>query len=122
MRSEPERDVTVGRAIQYDFVGSLEFLFVVIGGQPADDDPVVAPKSLPAKDNVTSHRAAQLLVYREEAQKFIRRGPVELGALDELLPQLGMGAQVLQGQCGLRCGGVDAAGDEVPENVEQLRV
>jgi hypothetical protein len=94
MRSEPERDVTVGRTIQHDFVGSLEFLFVVIGGQPADDDPVVAPKSLPAKDNVTSHRAAQLLVDREEAQKFICRGPVELGALNELLPQLGMGAQV----------------------------
>ncbi len=42
--------------------------------------------------------------------------------VDELLPQLRVGAQVQQGQRGLRCGGVDAAGDEIPEDVEQLFV
>ncbi len=41
MRSEPEGDVAVGGAIQNDFVGSLEFALVVVGGQPADDDLVV---------------------------------------------------------------------------------
>ena len=42
--------------------------------------------------------------------------------IDELLPQLGVGAQVQQGQRGLRCGGIDAARDEIPEDVEQLGV
>ena len=101
MRSEPECDVAVGRTVQHDLVGSLEFLFVVIGGQPADDDPVVAPKVLPAKDDVASHSAAQLLVDREVAQKFICRCAVQLGVLDELSPQLWMGTQVQQGQRGL---------------------
>src|SRR5271165_7261575 len=122
MWSEPECDVAVGRTVQHDLVGSLEFLFIVIGGQPADDDPVVASEMLPAKDDVASHRSAQLLVDREVAQKFIGRGAVELRVLNELFSQLGMGAQVQQGQRGLRCRGVDAAGDEVPENVEQLCV
>ena len=39
-----------------------------------------------------------------------------------MLAQLRVGAQVQQGQRGLRGGGVDAAGDEVPEDVEQLFV
>ncbi len=49
MRPEPEGDMTVGRAIQNDFVGSLELLLVVVGGQPADDDLVIAPQMLAAE-------------------------------------------------------------------------
>lgn len=94
VRSEPECDVAVGGAVQHDLVGSLEFLFVVIGGEPADDDSVVAPKLLLANDHVASHRAAQLLIDREIAQEFVGRGAIELGVLNELLPQLGVGAQV----------------------------
>src|SRR5690242_19174843 len=94
MRSKPKRDVAVGRPIDQDFVGSLEFLFVVIGGQPADDNPVVAPKMLSANDTIARHGAAQLLVDREVPQKFICRAAVEFGMINEPLPQVGMGAEV----------------------------
>src|ERR1700722_5811175 len=101
MRSEPECDVAVGRATQHYFVGSLELLLVVVGTQPADNAPVIAPKVLLPKNYVASHGAAQLLVDREVAQKFVCGGAMEPGMVDELLPQLRIGAQVPQGQRGL---------------------
>src|SRR6202453_622477 len=59
MWSEPEGDVAVGCPIENDFVGLLEFLLVVVGGQPADDDAVVALQVLAADGDVARHRAAQ---------------------------------------------------------------
>ena len=122
MRPEPEGHVAVGCAIQNDFVGAIELLLVVVGGQPADDDPVVFPEVLAAEFDVAGDGAAQRSVDREVAQEFVGGGAVQLGVVDELLPQFRVGAQVQQGQRGLRGGGVDAAGDQVPEDVEQLGV
>jgi hypothetical protein len=54
VRPEPEGDVAVGCPVQNHFVGSLELVLVVVGGEPADDQPVVAPKLLaPRKSRVT---------------------------------------------------------------------
>ena len=89
--------------------GSFELLLVVVGGEPADHDAVVAPQPLPAKHDVAGHGAAQLLVDREVPQELVRGGRVELGSVDELLSQLRVGAQVQQAQRRLRRRGVDAA-------------
>ena len=83
---------------------------------------VVLSEVLAVELDVAGHRAAQGLVDREVAQEFVGGGAVELRVVDELLPQLRVGAQVQQGQRGLRRGGVHAAADEVPEDVEQLLV
>ena len=120
--SQPKGQVAVGCSVQDDFVGSLELVLVVVGGKPADDDAVVFSEALAVDLDVAGDRAAQGLVDREVAQEFVGGGAVELGVVDELLAQLRVGAQVQQGQRGLRRGGVDAAGDEVPQDVEQLFV
>src|SRR5262245_58407744 len=98
MWPEPKRDVAVGCPIQHDFVGSLELSLIVVGGKPADDDLVVASKLLPPEDDVASHRAAQLLIHREVAKKLLGSGVIELGAVDELLPQIRVGTQMQQAQ------------------------
>ncbi len=100
----------------------FEFLLVVVGGQPADDEPVVFSEALAVELDVFGDRAAELLVDREVAQEFVGGGAVELGVVDELLSEVRVGAQVVEGERGLGGGGVDAAGDEVPEDVEQLFV
>lgn len=94
----------------------------MVGRQPADDDAVVLAQPLARQDNVVSYCATEGLVDREVAQEFVGGGAVELGVVDELLPEVGVGAQVQQGQRGLRGGGVDAAADQVPQDVEQLLV
>jgi hypothetical protein len=38
----------IRRPIQHDLVGALKRLLAVVGCQPADEDPVVAPQVLPA--------------------------------------------------------------------------
>jgi hypothetical protein len=55
VRPEPERDVTVGRPVQYQFVGPVELALVVIGREPADEQLVVAPKLLATEDGVATH-------------------------------------------------------------------
>ena len=102
--------------------GLVELVLVVVGGQPADDDAVVFSEALAVDFDVAGDRAAEGLVDREVAQELVGGGAVELRVVDELLPQLRVGAQVQQGERGLGGGGVDAAADEVPEDVEQLFV
>ena len=58
-------------------------------------------EALAVEDDVVSDCAAEGLVDREVAQEFVGGGAVELGVVDELLPEVGVGAQVQQGQRGL---------------------
>ncbi len=100
VRPEPERDVAVGCPVEHHLVGSLELPLVVVGREPADEHLVVAPKLLAAKDGVAAHRAAQRLVHRAIPEILVARRLVELGTIDELLPQIPVGAEVKQAQCG----------------------
>jgi hypothetical protein len=95
---------------------------VVVGRDPADEDPVVASKLLARKDRVAADGAAELFVDREVAQKLIRRGAVQRRTVDELPSQICMGAEVQKAERGQRRRRVDAAADEVPENVDELVV
>ena len=63
-----------------------------------------------------------VLVHRAVAEELVCRSAVELGTIDELLPQIRVRAEVQQAQRGQRRRGVDAAADEVPENVDELVV
>ena len=86
VRPEPERDVAIGRPVQYHFVGPVELLLVVVGREPADEHLVVPPKLLAAEHGVATHRAAQRLVDRAVPEKLVCCGAVELRVVDELLP------------------------------------
>lgn len=94
VRAQPERDVAVGCAVEDDLVGPVELGFVVVGREPAEDDPVVLSQALAAEDDVVSDCAAEGLVDREVAQELVGGGAVELGMVDELLSEVGVGAQV----------------------------
>ncbi|BCP04549.1 hypothetical protein MINTM019_20050 [Mycobacterium paraintracellulare] len=62
MRAEAECDVAVGCAVEDDLVGPVELGFVVVGREPAEDDPVVLSQALAAEDDVVSDCAAEGLV------------------------------------------------------------
>src|SRR6476660_4354539 len=122
-RCGPSPNATwVGRPGQQHVTRALELLLVVVGRDPADEHPVVASKLLARKDRVPADGAAELFVDREVAQKFIRRGAVQRGTLDELPSQIWMGAEVQKAERRQRRRRVDAAADEVPENVDELFV
>ncbi len=122
VRAQSERDVVVGRAVQQHLTRAFELLLIVVGRDPADEDPLVAPKLLARKDSVTADGAAQLFVDREVAQKFICRGAIQIRTVDELPSQIRVCAEVQQAERGQRCRGVDPAADEVPEDVDELGV
>ena len=85
VRPEPERDVAIGRPVQYHFVGPLELLRVVVGREPADEHLVVTPELLAAEHGVATDSAAQRLVDRAVAEKLICCSAVEARVVDELL-------------------------------------
>lgn len=94
MRAEPKSKVAVGCSVQHDLVGALEFVLVVVGGQPADDDAVVFSQALAVHFDVFGERAAQGLVDREIAQELVGGGAIELRVVDELSSWFWVSAQV----------------------------
>jgi hypothetical protein len=55
---------------------------------------------LATQHGVATHCAAQRLVHRAVSEELICRGAVELRAVDELLAQIRVGAEVKKAQCG----------------------
>ena len=117
-----EREVPIGASVQHHLPRILELVLVVIGGQPADDDAIVAAQRLSPEFDVPRHRPAQLLIDGEVAKELVGGTRIQLGPVDQLALQLRMSREVQQAQRGLGGRGVDAACDEIPQDVQQLGV